>query len=1203
MTVNARDLPTLCVAVLASVLLMGAFSATGASAASPWWHVISGSRPTNLQPGLAKDEVQELTVRASGGDMLLFEPVADEKEEFFNKNGEPEFAFVPYNATEREVEEGLQSIYGPGNVKVTEHAGEAGSKVYVITFTGALGARPLGLISTRHSNVGGLEGEATVSEATEGRPDGQIVVTASNPGDANANGGSVPVGITDELPAGLKAVTVEGRAGAPPGSPGNLGPVECSLEHVQCEFAGEVPPYDQIEMVIGVVVEGAETGEVNQASVSGGGGSSVSARRAIIVSGAPTPFGVEDYELVPEEEGGAVDTQAGSHPFQLTTTLNLNQVLRPIPGFGLQPEPAELTKDLRFKLPPGLIGNPTPFPQCTIAQFVAAGVYEPFGEDLCSPQTAVGVAKVTIFVPGFSEHGAEVLTVPLFNLEPSVGEPARFGFYVAKVPVFLDTAVRTGGDYGVTVTVENITQEVDFLKSEVTFWGVPGDPRHDNARGYGCLGLAREQKFHGPCNPLEAHSPPPLLALPTSCTGPLQTVVEADSWKQGGSFLSLPSSEPLPAMDGCNRLQFSPSITVAPDGQAGSTPTGLTVGVHVPQELVLNPTGLAEANVKDTTVALPAGIALNPAAADGLMACSESQVALNSAGPSSCPAASKVGLVRIKTPLLPNPLEGAAYVATQDANPFGSLVALYVVAEDPISGSLVKLAGEVKPDLVTGQLVSTFKNTPQLPFETFELHFFGGDRAPLGTPSLCGSYTTIASIAPWSGDEPVDSGSTFNIISGPNGSPCANPLPFNPALTAGATNIQAGAFTPFTMTMSRDDGNQNLQGIVLHMPPGLSGLLTGVKLCDEAKADAGTCGPESLIGETVVSVGLGGDPFSVTGGKVYITEGYRGAPFGLSILNPAKAGPYDLGVVVVRAKLEVDPITAAITVTTDNTGPYRIPTIIDGIPLQIKHVNVTINRPNFTFNPTNCDPMAITGNLQSTEGSSQALSVPFQVTNCATLAFKPGFKVSTAGKTSRASGASLNVKLTYPKASFGSQANIKSVKVDLPKQLPSRLTTLQKACTAVQFEANPAGCPAASIVGHATAITPLIPVPLTGPAYFVSYGGAKFPELVIALQGYGVTLYLHGETFINKAGITSSTFKTVPDAPVGSFVLSLPQGKYSALAANGNLCKTTLKMPTLFTAQNGMVSKKSTPINVTGCPKKAKKASRHDKRFTHRKKR
>ncbi len=389
------------------------------------------------------------------------------------------------------------------------------------------------------------------------------------------------------------------------------------------------------------------------------------------------------------------------------------------------------------------------------------------------------------------------------------------------------------------------------------------------------------------------------------------------------------------------------------------------------------------------------------------------------------------------------------------------------------------------------------------------------------------------------------------------------------------------------------------------MPPGLSGLLAGVKLCGEAEGNAGTCGPESLIGETTVSVGLGANPYTVTGGKVYITGPYHGAPFGLSIVNPANAGPFHLGNVIVRAKIEVDPHTAALTITSDNSGPYKIPQFIDGIPLQIKHVNVTINgvggNNKFTFNPTSCSPMAITGSLSSSEGSTQALGVPFQVTNCATLKFAPKFAVSTSGKTSRAKGASLSVKLTYPKAAFGTQANIARVKVDLPKQLPSRLTTLQKACTAKQFDTNPAGCPAASIIGHGKAITPLVPVPLEGPAYFVSNGGEAFPNLIVVLQGYGVTIELVGDTFISKAGITSSTFKTVPDAPVGSFELNLPEGKYSALAANGNLCATKLTMPTAFTAQNGATIHQSTKVSVTGCPK-AKKAKKKTKRKAKKRK-
>ena len=680
----------------------------------------------------------------------------------------------------------------------------------------------------------------------------------------------------------------------------------------------------------------------------------------------------------------------------------------------------------------------------------------------------------------------------------------------------------------------------------------------------------------------------------------MQSSVEGDSWTNEGTFVPLPSA-PLPALDGCNRLPFSPSLSVVPDGEAGSTPTGLSVTEHVPQALSLDPVGLGEANVTATTVTLPAGIAINPAAADGLQACTyaaepgrpEGEIGLHEDTPVACPDASKIGTVKIKTPVLPNPLEGEAYLAAQDSNPFGSLVAMYVVAQDPVSGTLVKVAGEVVPDPVTGQLVATFKETPQVPFEDFELHFFGGDRAPLATPAACGSYTTTSSIAPWSGNPPASPSSTFHVVSGPNGSPCASPLPFSPSLTAGTTSIQAGGFSPFTMTMSRGDGSQNLNSIKLKMPPGLVGTLSNVKLCGNRRADLGTCGPESLIGHTIVGVGVGGDPYTVTGGEVFITGPYKGAPYGLSIVNPAKAGPFDLGKVIVRAKIEIDQTNAQLTITTDETGPYRIPTILDGIPLQIQHVNVTIDRQGFTFNPTNCSPTAITGSLTSSEGSSAALSVPFQVTNCAVLAFKPKLSASTSGKTSRANGASLTVKLTYPTGP--ADANIARVKSRTAQEAPlAAHDAAGKACTAAVFEANPANGPAASVIGHATATTPILPVPLTGPAIFVSHGNESFPSLIIVLQGYGATVHLVGSTFISKTGITSSTFKTIPDVPVGTFELTLPEGPYSALAANGNLCKSKLTMPTEFVGQNGALINTTTKIATTGCPK-AKKA-------THKKK-
>ena len=1169
------------VVAIGSALIVAGGGAS-AYALSPWWHLSVASRPTYLQPGQARNEVQRLTVSASEGRYLL----AGGSGETILEAGETPAAV---QAALEETE-----MYGAGNVEVTGSPGAGTNpfEIYEVKFVGALAYRAVEPMQIPLSILSGGREEASVQEIARGRPDGTVLVTAVNLGDADIAPQEQSVNIADALPTGLIPVGIEGSAGETLGGRGLQNPLECSLQMLSCSFTGtheikELAPYEQMQMRIAVNLKAsAKSGEIDDASIAGGGAPTASATRALMISDTPPSFGVSTYEMRPEEEGGGVDRQAGSHPFQLTTTVMFNEAF--------DGAPIGLTKDLHFKVPVGLVGNPTPFAQCPLGQFL---------QRQCSEQTVIGVARVIINVPGQFRGEVAPIPEPLFNIEPAVGEPARFGFLVYGSPVLLDTAVRTGSDYGVTVNVTNITQTAGLLGSEVTFWGVPGDTRHEHQRGENCLESENEAgRQQSGCQPLNELHPPPFLSMPTSCTGPLQTIMEGDPWQEPKNVGSWASTSPLPAMDGCNRLQFKPSISLAPDGQAGSTPTGLAVSVHVPQEVSLNPNGLSEAEVKDTTVALPEGVGLNPAAADGLSSCSERQVSLGTDGPSSCPESSKVGLVKIKTPLLPNELEGAAYLAAQNANPFGSLVALYVVAQDPVSGTTVKLAGEVVPDPVTGQLVSTFKDTPQLPFETFELHFFGGDRAPLSTPSLCGAYTTTASIEPWTETGEVNSSSTFDVISGPNGTPCRSPLPFSPSLTAGTTSIQASGFSPFTMTMSRPDGSQNLQAIKLTMPPGMLGTLATVKLCKEGQANAGTCGPESLIGHTTVSVGVGGDPYTVTGGEVFITEGYEGAPYGLSIVNPAKAGPFDLGKVIVRAKIEVDRLTAALTITTDNTGPYKIPTILDGIPLQIQHVEVSVDRPNFTFNPTNCSPLQVGGSLYSSEGSSAAVKVPFQITNCAVLAFKPKLTAKTAGNTSRKAGASLQVKLTYPAGPY--DANIARVKVDLPKQLPSRLTTLQKACPAATFEANPAACPSASIVGHATATTPVLPVSLTGPAYFVSHAGEEFPSLIIVLQGYGTTVHLVGATFINnKTNITSSTFKAVPDVPVGTFELTLPQGPYSALAATTNLCSSKLAMPTAFVGQNGAEIHTNTPIAPTGCAKHKttkKKASKKGKKVSRK---
>ena len=542
----------------------------------------------------------------------------------------------------------------------------------------------------------------------------------------------------------------------------------------------------------------------------------------------------------------------------------------------------------------------------------------------------------------------------------------------------------------------------------------------------------------------------------------------------------------------------------------------------------------------------------------------------------------------VKTPLLPEPLEGGVYLAAQDQNPFGSLVALYLEAENAREGVAVKLAGEVKLDERTGQIVTVFPNSPQVPFEEARLHFFGGNRAPLSTPPSCGSYTSTASFTPWSSAEASNTSSTFEITSGPNGSPCQTPRPFQPGFQAGTTSVQAGGYSPLTLTMSRPDADQPLGKLAVVFPPGISAGLRGVKLCEEPQAAQGQCPAESQIGKVIASAGLGGDPFSVETGKAYITGPYEGDPFGVEIVVPAVAGPFNLGTEIVRSKVNVDPTDAHLTVVSD---PF--PTILDGIPLQLQHVNVLVNRPGFVFNPTNCEPMKLTGELESTEGATANVATPFQVTNCAALSFKPEFKVSTSAKTSRTEGASLHVTLTLPAGAQGTKANVAKVRVSLPKQLPSPLKTLQKACTEKVFAENPTGCPKASRVGEATVGTPVLEGPLSGPAYFVSHGGAKYPELIIVLTGEdGVTVQVHGETFISKQGITTATFSTVPDVPFSTFELTLPKREYPALTANGNLCKGTLIMPTEMTGQNGLVIKQSTRIAVTGCPKVKKAAKK-----------
>jgi hypothetical protein len=1031
-------------------------------------------------------------------------------------------------------------------------------------------------------------------------PEGQaqIVIVATNLGDTPINSGESQVIITDKLPSGLVATGVEPVVVAGM-------PVECSIAALlTCKFAGTLNPYERIAIPINVKVEeppGTVTTLLQEATVEGGGGPRASAKLPIEVSGEPTSFGVATYELGPSNEDGSPATQAGSHPFQVTTTLTLNQLARR--------QPVSLPKDLSFRLPTGLVGNPNSVAQCSSSDFIAL-VEE---TNLCPASSVVGVATVTANEPKY-EH-VFTRTVPVFNLVPSRGEPARLGFEVlGKVPVVIDTSVRTGKDYGVVATVKDATQTAGLLSSELTLWGAPGDPRHNDARGWECIaGDVFAKQAGKPCPVSNEVPQQPFLTLPTSCqpnpaSEPLTSSMEADSWAQPNSFLSTEYAWMSDAgqdlgMDGCNQLPFTPMIRVASELHAASTPTGLSVNVELPQKTTLEANGLAEADVRDTTVTLPQGVELSPAAANGLEACSEAQIGFTgfnqdtqtnefTAAKPSCPDGSKVGLVHIKTPLLSHELEGAVYLASpapnqeEDRNPFNSLVALYIVAEDPVSGVLVKLAGEGQLNEGTLRVSTTFRNAPQLPFEVLKLDLFGGPQGSVSTPTLCGSYATEAAFTPWSGTGTVDVSSPaeeFNITSGANGTACSgSPLAFSPGFNAQVTNVQAGAFTNFQLELTRPDGDQALSAVSTHLPPGNAAMLSSVKLCDEGQANADACPAESQVGEAIAVAGLGSEPYTETGGRVYITGPYSGAPFGLEIVSPAVAGPFDLGTVTVRSKLFIDRNDASVTIVSD-----KLPTQLRGIPLQLKRVLVSVNRTNFEFNPTNCSKMRIEGSITGDQGAAAPVSSPFEVANCQSLPFKPKLTATTKGQASKANGANFDVKV---ESKGLGQANIAKVRLQLPQALPARLTTLQKACTEGVFTANPASCPEGSVIGQATIHTPVLSTPLRGPAYLVSHGGAAFPDVEFVLQGEGVTLVLDGKTQIKKQ-ITYSKFEAAPDAPFTVFETALPAGPHSALTTNlpekdkFNLCSSSLSMPTEIVGQNGAVLKQTTKIALQGCKK------------------
>jgi hypothetical protein len=899
----------------------------------------------------------------------------------------------------------------------------------------------------------------------------------------------------------------------------------------------------------------------------------------LLSSVALADFGIAAFDgQVIADAAGTPFTQAGGTPYAVETSFNFTtrENLNTLPPGGWPSEPPH---DIRVDLPPGLVGSPAGMPRCTLAQLTPSpdegvGLF-------CPPGSQIGLIDV------YTNAGRTLAKRAIFLMVPPPDVAARFGVNVANTPVTMDITVRSDGDYGLTVNARNAAEGIPFVGAKVTLWGVPADRIHDAERI--CPGT-----LEPPC----ATDAPrqSLVRMPTSCTAPgvgLTTTLRADSWFDFGDFKSAsfvshlppglfsdpPVTDPLlwglpQGPESCDRVPFDPSFEARPDvGTRAGGPAGYTFDLSLPQ--TTDPDQIAQGDLRKAVVTLPEGLRVSPSSAWGLAGCSPAQIGLRSLAEPSCPDASKIGDLTLTTPALEEPLTGAVYLATPNENPSRTLLALYLVARGP--GVTVKLAGRVDADPVTGQITTTFDDNPQLPFSNLHIELKGGDRAALVNPPRCGTYTTRAVMTSWSG-RTVTSESSFSISRDGHGAPCP-PSRFDPDFVAGSGDPIAAARTTFRLRLTREETDEELRTVIVRQPNGLSARRTGVARCASAAAASGTCGENSRIGTVVVGAGPGPTPFFIQNGRAYLTTGYKGARYGLSIVVPAVAGPFNLGTVVVRSAVHIDRRTAALRIISD-----PLPRILQGIPLQVREVWVTIDRDGLIVNPTSCAAKQIDATLVSTAGTRANRSWHFQVAECGRLALRPriGQAVGKKGRTRVGASTPLVTRLRQPS---GRPTNLKSVRVSLPLTLNARLAVVEDACTMDQYQAD--DC-AKARTGTVVARTPLLPEPLRGGAYFVENPSRPLPDLVLALRGE-VDVDVIGKVRIPSNNRLTTTFDTIPDVPITSFTLRLFSGKNGALGVARNLCTRRArraKTKIVFIGHNGRVLHKSQRLRVRGCSRR-----------------
>ena len=936
--------------------------------------------------------------------------------------------------------------------------------------------------------------------------------------------------------------------------------------------------------------------------------------------GASASFGLKagSVDVTVTDEAGDFESQAAAHPFAVNTKFALRTVPNTSGGFtgnefGLPVSSEAQLRRVTVEAPPGLIGNPTATPRCTLEEFMGPPIGSP-GELLsaCPDETQVGIVRIAINI--FGGHG--VISAAVYNLVPQPGQPALFAFKASLTPVFAVPRIRES-DYGIDFNVLNIDQTVDITGNDFTFWGVPADPAHDDERGDLLLGQCGGD--HSEKQPCPSAAPPKaFLTNPSDCDhGPFPVRTEIQSWPgKTGSPDGRTDSETIITHDDegnpsgvtrCDRVPFDPSIEAKATTELASTPSGLNFEMEIPDTGLNNPKGLSQALLKKTVVTLPEGFTLNPSAGEGMEVCTSAQYAAEKVSTQpgeACPNGSRLGSVEIESPLLEagERVEGSLYLAQPDdpatptpheENPFDSLVAVYMVARVVDRGVVLKSAGKVNLDPKTGQITTTFDDLPQLPFSSFKLHFREGGRAPLVTSPSCGDKKTVAKLYPYSTpSQPTEVTSTSVIAAGVGNGPCPQGglPPFKPGLVAGTINNAAGAYSPFYTRIFRSDDEQEITRFSIKLPPGVSGKLAGIPPCSDAAIAAAkarenvgegreeqlvpSCPTLSQIGRTLVGAGAG-SVLTYVPGKVYLAGPYHGSNLSIVAITSGVVGPFDIGTIVVREALKINPETAEVFI--DATGSDPIPHIVDGIATHIRDLRVYVDRPEFTLNPTSCKRTSTASTILGSgldfgsEADDQpvTLTTPFQAADCASLRFAPRLSLSLKGGTRRGATPAFRAVLR-PRAG---EANVGEAQVTLPHSQFLEQSHIGTVCTRVQFkEGRVPGerCPAASVYGRARALTPILSEPLEGPVYLRS-SSHNLPDLVAALHNTQVDIALVGR-IDSVNGRIRNTFEGVPDAPVTKFVLEMQGGKKGLLVNSTNICAKPYRALSRFVGQNGKVS-------------------------------